>query len=437
MKRFLFVSILVLANIINMNNLFAQEKITLSNAIEIGLKNNYSIQVANNEKNIAVKNKEAAVSTMLPKIDATAGYSKSTVDTRQVFVTGVTQERNNANSTQQNVGVQLSWVLFDGLKMFASYERVKELESMGELNAKTMVQGVLADIVINYYAIVAAQEQLKVSEDALAISKKRVDIAESKNNIGAGSTLDLLNAKVDYNSDFSGLIRQQENLKNLKIRFNELLILPISTELVLLDTIPTLKKINSEELYQKVIAQNPSILLAKSQQRIAELSVREVSAERYPTLRLNSGYNYSNQNAEAGFFTENRTQGLNYGITASVNIFNGLLQSKKEKIAKINAQTASINFEQAKLAVDANWNSLINSYENNLQLLTLERENQEIAKKNIDISLEKYKLGGISSLQLREAQKAYIESNARYINSLYQYKLAETSLLELSSSILP
>ena len=415
----------------------AQELISLKRAIEIGLQNNYSIQIANNSQEISSKNKEAAISTLLPKIDATASLNKSTVDTRQVFVTGVIQERADAKSSQQNAGLQLSWVLFDGLKMFASYERVKELEQMGEVNARAMIQGVLADIVINYYAIVASQAQLKVSEDALAVSKKRVEIAENKNQVGAGSTLELLNAKVDYNSDLSSLIRQQESLKNLKIRLNELLILPVGNDLVLTDSISTDQKINAEELYQKVLAQNPNLLLAKSQQRIAELNVREVSADRYPTLRLNSGYNYSNQNAQAGFFTENRSQGLNYGISASVNIFNGLLQSKKEKIAKLQAQSASYSYEQAKLAVDANWSALLNSYQNNLQLLNIEKENQVVAKRNIDISVEKYKLGGISSLQLREAQRAYIESNARFTNALYQYKLAEISLLELSSSIIP
>ncbi len=416
---------------------YAQQQVSLKNAIEIGLKNNYSIQLANNDKDISEQNRKAAISAILPKVDASAGINKSVVDTRQVFVTGIIQERNGAESTQQTAGVQLSWVLFDGLKMFASYERVKELESMGAVNAKAMIQGVLADIIINYYAIVAAQEQLKVSQDALEVSKKRLEVAESKNQIGSGSTLDFLNAKVDYNSDLSSLIIQQENLQNLKIRLNELLILPITETLVLTDTIPTINNLNTEDLYQKMLAQNPTLLLAKSQQRIAELSVKEVSADRYPTLRLNSGYNYSNQNAQAGFFTENRNQGLSYGITASVNIFNGLLQSKREKIAKIQYQSASINYESSKLGLEANWNALLNSYKNNLQLLNLEKENQVVAKRNIDISVEKYRLGGISSLQLREAQKAYIESNGRYINALYQFKLAETSLLELSSSLIP
>jgi outer membrane protein TolC len=423
--------------ILSLNTAFSQNTLSLNQAIEIGLKNNYSIQIANNNQSISTTNKEAAISTLLPKIDANAGINKSNVDTRQVFVTGITQERNNAKSTQQTAGLQLSWVLFDGLKMFASYDRIQEMEKMGMVNAKAMVQGVLADIVINYYAIVASQEQLKVSEDALAVSKKRLDIAQDKNEVGSGSTLDLLNAKVDYNTDLSSLIRQKESLRNLKIRLNELLILPVNDVVVLSDTIPTNQKINTDDLYQKMIAQNPSLLLAKSQQRIAELAVKEVSADRYPTLKLNSGYTYSNQNAEAGFFTENKAVGFNYGVTASVNIFNGLLQSKKEKVAKIQAQSAVFSYEQAKQSVDANWNALLSSYQNNLELLQLEKENQIVAKRNIDISVEKFKLGGISSLQLREAQRAYIESNGRYINALYQYKLAETSLLELSASIIP
>ena len=419
-----------------LNFAFAQNAISLNQAIEIGLKNNYSIQLANNNQSIASANKESARANLLPKLDASASVNKSGVDTRQVFVTGVTQEKNNAKSSQQNAGLQLSWVLFDGLKMFASYDRFQELEKMGMVQAKAMVQGVLADIIINYYAIVASQAQLKVSEDALSISTQRVRIAQNKNDVGSGSTLELLNAKVDYNADVSALIKQKESLKNLKIRLNELLILPLQDELTLTDTIPTIQQINTTSLYEKMLAQSPSLLLAKSQQRIAELNIKEVSADRFPTIKFNSGYNYANQNAEAGFFTENKTVGLNYGVTASFNVFNGLLQSKKERIAKVQAASANLSYDLAKQTVDANWNTLLSSYQNNLALLQLEKENQLVAKRNIEISLDKYQLGGISALQLREAQRAYLESNSRYINALYQYKLAETSLLELSCSIM-
>ncbi len=260
--------------LLQLNFAFAQNAISLNQAIEIGLKNNYSIQLANNNQSIASTNKEAALANLLPKLDASASVNNSGVDTRQVFVTGVTQEKNNAKSSQQNAGLQLSWVLFDGLKMFASYDRFQELEKMGVVQAKAMVQSVLADIIINYYAIVASQAQLKVSEDALSVSTQRVRIAQNKNDVGSGSTLELLNAKVDYNADVSALIKQKESLKNLKIRLNELLILPLQDELTFTDTIPTIQQINTTSLYEKMLAQSPSLLLAKSQQRIAELNIK-------------------------------------------------------------------------------------------------------------------------------------------------------------------
>jgi outer membrane protein len=416
---------------------FAQQSLSLRKAIEIGLQNNYSIRLAESDADITEQNRKAAVSALMPRIDANATYNKSIVDTRQLFVTGVIQERDAATTTQNLAGLQMSWVLFDGLKMFASYDRIKELEKMGEQNAKAAVQSVLADIIINYYAIVASQVQLKANADALEVSKKRVEVLENKVKVGSGSTLDLLNAKVDYNSDYSNYLRQQENLKNLKIRLNELLILPVNDDFTPSDSIPTNTLLNTDDLYNKLLIQNPMLINAKSQQRIAELNVKEVSADRYPTIRLNSGYNYSNVNAQAGFVIENRTQGLSYGVTASVNIFNGLLQSRREKTAKIQSQAASMSYEVAKLTLETNWSLLLNNYKNNFELLRLERENQLVAKRNIDISVEKYHLGGISSLQLREAQKAYIDANSRYVNALYQFKLAETSLLELSSSIIP
>ncbi len=433
-----YIFILLFISLFSYADVLAQEqkKLSLEESIRIGLDNNYSIKIAKNEEELSEQNRKAAVSALLPRVDASAGLSRSINDTRQVFVTGGINERDAAKTVSQNASVALSWTLFDGMKMFAAYDRLKELERLGEVNAKAMVQGVVADIIINYYAIVAANEQLKASKEALEVSKSRLSIAENKSQVGSGSTLDLLNAKVDYNADYSNFLNQQENYKNLKARFNEILVQPISNDFELIDTIPNATTLNVDELYGKLLIQNPQLISAKSRQRIAELNIKEVSADRYPTLRLNSGYNYNNQNAEAGFFIENRTQGFNYGITASLNIFNGLLQSKREKIAKIQAQSAEMDLNSVKLNLEANWKTLVNSYQNNLTLLKLESENQEISKRNLDISIDKYRLGGISSFQLREAQRNFIEANSRYVNALYQFKLAETSLLELAGDLI-
>lgn len=413
----------------------AQQKLSLNESIQIGLENNYSIKIAKNQEAISVESRKAGRSAIMPKVDANASLNQSINDTRQVFVTGGINERDAAKTTIQNANVLMTWTLFDGLKMFAAYDKLKELEKLGEVNTKAMLQNIVADIIINYYAIVASQEQMKASKEALEVSKSRLTIAENKSNVGSGSTLDLLNAKVDYNADYSTYLKQQETLKNLKIRFNELLILPIDNSFELTDTIPQATILDINSMYERLKDQNPQLISAKSRQRIAELNVKEVAADRYPTLRLNSGYNFNNQNAEAGFFIENRNQGFNYGISASINIFNGLLQSKREKIAKIESQTAEMDYLSTKQNLEANWNTLVTSYQNNSTLLQLEGENQQVSKRNLEISIDKYKLGGISSFQLREAQRSYIEANSRFVNALYQYKLAETSLLELAGDL--
>jgi outer membrane protein len=434
-KRNYIAYLFIIIFIFLFNIVSAQQKLSLNESIQIGLENNYSIKIAKNQESVSEETRKAGRSTILPRVDANASLNQSINDTRQVFVTGGINERDAAKTTIQNANVLMTWTLFDGLKMFAAYDRLKELEKLGEVNTKAMLQSVVADIIINYYAIVAAQEQMKASKEALEVSKSRLTIAENKNNVGSGSTLDLLNAKVDYNADYSTFLKQQETLKTLKIRFNELLILPIDNSFDLIDTIPQATILDLNTMYGRLKEQNPQLISAKSRQRIAELNIKEVAADRYPTLRLNSGYNFNNQNAEAGFFIENRNQGFNYGVSASINIFNGLLQSKREKIAKIESQSAEMDYLSTKQNLEANWNALVNSYQNNLALLQLEGENQQVSKRNLEISNDKYKLGGISSFQLREAQRSYIEANSRFVNALYQYKLAETSLLELAGDL--
>lgn len=209
-----YIFILLFISLFSYADVLAQEqkKLSLEESIRIGLDNNYSIKIAKNEEELSEQNRKAAVSALLPRVDASAGLSRSINDTRQVFVTGGINERDAAKTVSQNASVALSWTLFDGMKMFAAYDRLKELERLGEVNAKAMVQGVVADIIINYYAIVAANEQLKASKEALEVSKSRLSIAENKSQVGSGSTLDLLNAKVDYNADYSNFFKSAREL---------------------------------------------------------------------------------------------------------------------------------------------------------------------------------------------------------------------------------
>lgn len=426
----------ILSFIFLFSTLFAQaqetQQLSMESAIQIALENNYSIRLAKNEKEIATYTKKAGVSLLMPNVDAVGNYSRSINDTRQQFLTGGTNERKNALTTNSGAALELNWVLFDGFKMFASYDKLKELERMGETNARSMILQTIANVMAGYYDISRQQQQIDATRNTLTISKQRLDISENRYNVGSGSKLEMLTAKVDYNADLSALLKQEENLKQAKINLNLLLARDAGMTYTTIDTIHVDEQLKIEDIKTKTRTQNPDLIYAESVKKVSRMTLKETKADRLPELRLNSGYSYSNTTSEAGLLIENRNIGFNYGLTARMNLFNGTLQNKKEKIARLEYESASLSFEQIQQQIDANLQTIFNSYINNIELLKIEEENIEVAKQNMDISAEKFKLGGIAAIELREAQKNYLDATIRYVNSLYDAKIAEINLKELA-----
>jgi len=191
-----------------------------------------------------------------------------------------------------------------------------------------------------------------------------------------------------------------------------------------------------EELKALSDAQNPDLQTAVVNQKISALNLKQVKGARYPVLSLTSGYNFANSTSPpTGFALRSNSRGLNYGFVASVNIFNGFQQSRLEKNAKLGIEASNYTLEFTKQTIDAQLLTAYQNYQTNLQLIFLEESNVEVAKENLAITLEKYRLGSIVPLELREAQRNFIDANARYANALFQTKIAEIALKEITGNI--
>ena len=169
--------------------------------------------------------------------------------------------------------------------------------------------------------------------------------------------------------------------------------------------------------------------------RIAELNLKQVKANRYPDISINSGYNFNKSTSELGFARNSAGRGLNYGLSASINIFNGYLQKRNEKNASLQIENSQLQYDKLNQNISSRLASLYQTFQTNLQLVYLEQENLEVAKQNMDITLEKFRLGSVAPLEFREAQRNYIDANARFTNSQFEAKLAETALMQLSGSL--
>lgn len=434
-NKYKFSFLLFLIYFLHLTSSNAQERLTLEQAVQIALENNYDIKLNKNEVEQAKINVNRANAGMLPVITGNLNANNNVSNTTQTLQSGLVQERNGARNTNFVYGPVVNWQVFDGFQMFARYDRLKELENLGEATFKLAIQTTLADVINNYYDLVQQQQQIQALSGALEISRIRLRNSESRYTIGKAAKLEVLAASVDLNTDTTNLLRQIDLYQNTKIRLNELLARDINTNFTVLDTIIIGISLNLAELQNSAAQLNPSLQAALINKKISEINLREVKANRYPGISLNTAYNFNRFTSELGFARSSVGRGFNYGLSASINIFNGFLQKRAEKSANLQIENNQLQYERLNQSISSQLSSLYQTYQTNLQLVKLEKQNLEVARQNMDITLEKFRLGSVAPLEFREAQRNYIDANARYTSAQFEAKLAEVGLLQLSGRL--
>ncbi|HSI90512.1 MAG TPA: TolC family protein [Adhaeribacter sp.] len=413
----------------------AQEILTLEEAVRIALENNYDIRLSRNNLEIDDTNVSWANAGILPQVDAVVTDNNSILTTRQTQQDGSVRERNNARNANLNYGVGLTWTIFDGFGMFARYDQLQELRKLGETELQQTVLTRVGDVMSTYYDLIQQQQQLRAYDSAILISRMRLDIARNRFTIGKAARLAVLNAQVDLNTDTTNFLRQRELYTNTKTLLNEIMGRDVNTPFLVADSIVIDGSLTLGNLTTLAQQQNPSLRAALINKRVAELGLKQVRANRYPAVGVNTGYNFSRSESALGFATSSTGRGLSYGLSASVNLFNGGLQRQNEKVARILIRNAELEQEQLNLNISAQLTTAYQTYLTNLSLVNLEKSNQEIARRNLEITLDKYRLGTLTPVEFRDAQLNYLNAEVRYSNAQYQAKLAEIGLKEIAGNL--
>lgn len=432
-KSYIYVTLTIC--LCSISSVFAQEKLTLQEAISIALQNNYDIKLVKNEVEIAKNNSNWGNAGMLPVVTGDFSTGGSRQNTVQTQASGTERRINGARNSNMGYGFGINWTVFDGFSMFANYERLKALEQQGQKNVNTQILTTITEVLSAYYNM-AKQQQLVVAADStIDVSALRLRIADSKLKIGRGSKLDVVAAQVDYNTDTSTYLQQKNLLNNYMVTLNRLLARDITIKFSVDNIFDIDGSLNYTTLASQLEQLNPTLQSAILNQRVAELSLKQVQGSRYPQISLNSGYDFNKSESPTGFNTQFRARGFSYGLTASMNIFNGFLQRQNERNAKVNINTAKTQVEQTKQNLVAQLTEAYQDYTTFLELVKLEQGNVNLANQNLDITLEKYRLGNITPLELREAQRNAINANNRYLEIKYQAKLSEIYLKQISGTL--
>ena len=416
----------------------AQEVYSLKQCIETGLERNYSIRIIRNEQLISDNNATQGNAGYLPTIDLSGGFSGTVNNNRNKLSDGTTEKENGVNSETGNIGLNVNWTVFDGFGIQAEYARLKELKKMGELDTRLTIEDFVATLSGEYYNMIRQYIRLRNLRSSLDLSRERVRIAEERYHIGSGSRMDLQQAQVDFNADSSNVLNQLEVVHTSRIRLNELMALDnIDEQIALKDSVirPNIF-LDEVDLWQSTLASNASLLIAQKNQTLSELDYKKVKSRDYPYVKLIAGYGYTANWYEVGATDLQQRLGLNYGLTVGLNLFDGFNRRRERRNARIQIENSQLKKQELELGLRADMSNLWMAYRNNLDLWSLEKENVVVALENHRIAIDRYKLGELSGIELREAQISLLEAEERQSIAEYSTKLCEISLLQLSGQIL-
>ena len=410
---------------------------TLKSCLEQGLLNNYSLRIVRNEEQVSKTNATLGNAGYLPTLDLSAGY-KGTIDNTETKAraTGETTKDNGVFDQTLDAGINLNWTIFDGFNITANYQRLKELERQGETNTRIAIEDLIANIAAEYYNYVQQKIRLKNFRYAVSLSKERLRIVEERYHIGNFSRLDYQQAKVDFNADSAQYMKQQELLHTSRIQLNELMAnKDVDQPFIIQDSlINVTASLNFEELWNATLTINASLLRAEQNNTLARLDYKKVCSRDYPYVKMNGGYGYTLNKYDISANSRRSNLGLNFGVTVGFNLFDGN-RRRERKNARIAVQNARLEREQLEQALRADLSNLWQAYQNNLQMLNLERQNLVAAKENHEIAMERYMLGNLSGIEMREAQKSLLDAEERILSAEYDTKLCEISLLQISGKV--
>lgn len=417
----------------------AQRILTLEEAIATALQNNYDIMLARNDSMAAAIDYSYRNAGLVPRLNGNIGTLWNNNASKQILSDGTERESSGLKSNNLNAQFALNWTLFDGMKMFATRDKLTEFVELGKLGIKDQLVNTVSAVIINYYGIVKQKQQLLAVEEQMELSKERVKLAQYKLDIGVGTKPDLLQGKIDVNAQRAAQLQQQTVISKLKEELNRLMNVQQSTLYEVTDSIPVNAALSMGEIQNFMEMNNPALLIAKKNIDIASLILKERKAERFPIISFNSAYNFNRTNNSKvinSFSTlYNRNRGFNYGLTATIPILNNFNTRRLIRQAENDISYRKLLYDNQRSLLNLSLINAYKDYEQQKRALLLEEESILLAKENVNILFQVYRLNSTTLIQLKEAEKSLADAYNRLIAARYATKLAETELLRLRGDL--
>jgi len=430
----------------------AQEALSLSQSIDLALQQNYALQIAQRNADIAQNNNEWGTAGRYPNINLTLGLNNGFNDANNPA--SFTREITTLN-TGVTPGIEAVWTLYNGNRVNLTKQQLEQLERVGQGNVRIAVENTIRSVILAYYATLIEQERLEIRRQSLELSRDRVNYASVRQEFGRASTFDVLQNQDAYLNDSTLFLQQgiayENALRNLNLALgvddlNKRYELTDRLDFVAVDY-------NSEAMQTAMLANNQRLQNLYLNRDLSSINTRIQESAKFPSVSLRTGgaYNSSISNGSATLSSRDslgqpntldldavKNNSLNFFLNLSVayNLFDGGVRKRNIENAKTGELIAQLDVENLKRTLNTQLANTIASYNNQKQLLELTNQLVDNAQRNLDIAGERFRGGLISSFDYRTVQLGYINATQGRLNALFNLKNIETELLQLAGGLL-
>ena len=414
--------------------LIGQEVLLLDQAINVALDQNFSIAVAKINQRVAEIAVYRSNAGFGPTIDLNANANGTLNNVNQNYIDG-REVRRFGRSIAPNANVALDWILYDGGGMQATLERLQEVSAASTVETQLQMQEIVVQVMEAYYEVVRQKDRETFLNTIIKYYEDRLRITEERWRVGRGSKLDFLQSKTDLNAQLSERSIAANQLRNAKVNLNGLLNRDLHQDFEVVQVETVAKQYDLDELRELAKNQNRDLILLQRLRNINLLAEKEIEAGKRPTLGLRSTLGYAYLNTNAGFLLSNQNASFSAGLSARWNLFDGKHLQNQIAIAQLETQRTEKQYDLVFQQIISDLTSAYNQFVTDQELLSFERDNQALAEENLSISVEKFKLGDSSILEVNEAQRTYDTAISRLVNAQHNARLSELELLRLSGSL--
>lgn len=424
--------------LVGSQQLSAQEtlRLSLSEAISIGLEQNYQIRVSEQELKIARNNNTPGAAGRYPSLSFTAVQGNSFDNSESQTMPG---ERNKLTTNLISPSVDLNWTLFDGFRVNITSENLQALEELSEGLSAVVVENTIQSIILAYYNVLLQREKLQVFREVKELSSDRYDYVQTRKEFGSAVTFDVLQANDAFLSDSVNYLQQELSLQNATLLFKLLLALDEDVSLALTDEFSV--EINNyllDTLQSRMYRSNKTLMNQYINQRLHEYSTALAKSEQYPTLYFGAGADYANTRLDYASQSPATTYSFGYyaNFTLSFNLYNGGAVRRAVQNAKINEEIGLINISELRKSLGNQLQNQYDLYNIRKNLVMVAEASKESTGLNLQLAAEKFKAGAINSFNYRDIQLRYLNASIRRLEAIYNLIESETELLRLTGGII-